>query len=149
MERIDRNDMEELLFAIEHAAHAEYHLVEVIMNNFMLYVDQNRDYQTFINDQLYTLREVRRSLMRILETKRPNVGPLWCTLKHMLLLHFHLIELFEKSYDDIYLSHASKIWDDIGNLLKQEGAFDNYKHCAICNQDRIDNGGIGLQHSGS
>ena len=133
MTRSDRNDIEELLFAIMNAGHAEYHLLELITNNYELYI--NRDRQ-FINAQIDLLRDTRRSLMENLEAIRPNVGPLWCTLKHMLLLYFHLIEIFERNKDIRYLNIANKIWDNIGNLLKDKQSFLDYQHCAICNQDR-------------
>ena len=136
-ERIDRNEIEELLFSIEHAAHAEYHLLEVVMNNLALY--KNREPE-LINSTLELLRNTRRELMSKLEEKRPNVGPLWCTLKHTLLLHFHLFELYEKYQDIGYLTMACRIWDKIGDLLKDQSTFVAYEHCAICNQDRTNIG---------
>lgn len=126
-EVIDRDKMEELLYAIQNAAHTECHLLEVHEKNYT-----KGDLTKFIDDA----REVRRALMVELMDmfEENNVGAIWCVLKHALLTHFHLLELYEKDYEQVYIEQAQKVYLMINDLLKTQ--YNNYSNCARCDGDK-------------
>jgi hypothetical protein len=126
-EVIDRDKMEELLYAIQNAAHTEGHLLEVHEKNY-----SKGDLTKFITEA----REIRRDLMTELTKmfEHNNVGAIWCVLKHALLTHFHLLELYEKDYEKVYIELAQRTYLMINDLLKTE--YPNYSNCARCDGDK-------------
>ena len=126
-EVIDRDKMEELLYAIQNAAHVEYHLLEVHEKNYT-----KGDLSPFVKES----RDVRRLLMdELLKMFESNgVGAIWCVIKHSLLLHFHLLELYEKDYEPVYIELAQRVYLLINDMLKTE--YPNYSNCARCDGDR-------------
>lgn len=127
-EIIDRDKMEELLYAIQNAAHTEYHLLEVHEKNY-----KKGDLTGFINQARETRRILMDELLVMFEGN--GVGAIWCVLKHALLLHFHLLELYEKDYEEVYIEQAQKIYLMINDLLKT--SYNNYSNCARCDGDRV------------
>lgn len=126
-EVIDRDKMEELLYAIQNAAHTEYHLLEVHEKNYT-----KGDLSKFIEEA----RDIRRVLMdQLLKMFEHNgVGAIWCVIKHALLLHFHLLEMYEKDYESVYIEQAQRTYLMINDLLKTE--YKNYSNCARCEGDQ-------------
>lgn len=126
-EVIDRDKMEELLYAIQNAAHTEYHLLEVHEKNHT-----KGDLAPFIERARETRRVLMNELMEMFEGN--GVGAVWCVIKHALLTHFHLLELYEKDYEKIYIEQAQEVYLMINDLLKHE--YKNYSNCARCDGDR-------------
>lgn len=124
MEIIDKDFDEELLWSIMNAAHTEYHLLEVHEKNH-----SKGDLTKFIKEA----RDIRRCLMNKLITKY-NVGAIWCVLKHALLTHFHLLELYQKNYEKVYIELAQRTYLLIDDMLKSE--YKNYSNCARCDGDK-------------
>ena len=124
-EVIDRDKMEELLYAIQNASHTEYHLLEIHEKNY-----SKGDLSKFIDEA----RNIRRDLMNELLKFYPQSGAIWCVIKHSLLTHFHLLELYEKDYEQIYIELAQKTYLLINDLLKTE--YPNYSNCARCDGDK-------------
>jgi len=127
MEYIDRDGMEELLYAIQNAAHIELHLLELQEKN-----SSKGDLSEYIEKS----RSIRRDLMFKLcdMFDDNNVGAIWCTLKHALLLHLHLLELYQKDYDKFYIDKAKDTYLMINDLLKLK--YTNYSNCARCENDK-------------
>ena len=123
--KIDRDKVEELLYAIQNAAHVEYHLLEVHEKNF-----DKGDLCEFIDKA----RETRRVLMDELMTIY-DAGAVWCAIKHGLLLHFHLLELYEKNYEKVYIEQAQNVYLMINDLLKAE--YKDYSNCPRCEGDKL------------
>ena len=126
-ETIDRDKMEELLYAIQHTAHVEEHLLELYEKNFTKddlsdFIKRSRDTRRVLMDELITMFE------------HNGVGAIWCVLKHALLAHFHLLELYEKDYERVYIEEARKVYLMINDLLKHE--YKNYSNCARCDGDK-------------
>ena len=128
-ERIDRDKMEELLYAIQNAAHTEYHLLEVHEKNYT-----KGDLDPFIERARETRRVLMNELMDMFDEN--GVGAIWCVIKHALLTHFHLLELYQKDYEKIYIEQAQEVYLMINDLLKHK--FENYSNCARCDGDRED-----------
>jgi len=126
-EVIDRDKMEELLYAIQNAAHTECHLLEVHEKNHT-----KGDLTEFISRARETRRVLMDELMDMFEGN--GVGAVWCVIKHALLTHFHLLELFEKDYEKIYIEQAQEVYLMINDLLKHE--YKDYSNCARCDGDR-------------
>ena len=124
---IDRDKMEELLYAIQNAAHTECHLLEVHEKNM-----NKGDLVPFIEEA----RDIRRELMVELQAmfEHNGVGAIWCVLKHSLLLHFHLLELYEKDYEKKYLELAQRTYLLINDMLKTK--YVDYSNCARCEGDK-------------
>jgi hypothetical protein len=124
---IDRDKMEELIHAIQNAAHTEYHLLEIHEKNHT-----KGDLTSFISQA----RDIRRTLMNelVIMFEDNNVGAIWCVLKHALLTHFHLLELYEKDYEKVYIEEAQKMYLLINDMLKTE--YHNYSNCARCDGDK-------------
>lgn len=134
MEKVDRDEVDELLMAISNAAHSEYHYLELLMHN-----DTNKAVfiEKHIVDTINQLRGIRISLMDSLCYKFPNTNPLWCTIKHLLLLNFHLLEMVEKDKGIIYLTTAKDVWVLIKTLLKDKEIYKDFKKCSRCDDDKI------------
>ena len=128
-EVIDRDKMEELLYAIQNAAHTEYHLLEVHEKNFT-----KGDLSKFIDEARNIRRDLMNQLLKMFEHN--NVGAVWCVIKHALLTHFHLLELYEKDYEVEYIELAQRTYLMINDLLKTE--YPNYSNCARCEGDKED-----------
>ena len=126
MEIIDKDFDEELLWGIMNAAHTEYHLLEIHEKNH-----SKGDLTKFIQEA----RDIRRCLMNELITKY-DVGAIWCVLKHALLTHFHLLELYQKNYEKVYIELAQRTYLLIDDMLKAE--YPNYSNCARCEDDQKD-----------
>ncbi len=126
-ETIDRDKMEELLYAIQNAAHTECHLLEVQEKNHT-----KGDLVEFIKKARETRRVLMDQLMIMFEGN--GVGAVWCVIKHALLTHFHLLELYEKDYEKIYIEQAQEVYLMINDLLKHK--YENYSNCARCDGDR-------------
>jgi len=126
-EIIDRDKMEELLFSIQNAAHTEYHLLEVHEKNYT-----KGDLTSYIEQA----RDIRRVLMNELMNmfNDNGVGAIWCVIKHALLTHFHLLELYEKNYEKVYIEQAQKVYLLINDLLKHK--YENYNNCSRCDGDK-------------
>lgn len=130
-EVIDRDKMEELLYAIQNAAHTEYHLLEVHEKNY-----KKGDLTGFITQARETRRVLMDELLKMFDCN--GVGAIWCVLKHALLLHFHLLELYEKDYEEVYIEEAQKVYLMINDLLKTE--YKDYSNCARCEGDKLPDG---------
>lgn len=124
-DKIDRNNVEELLYAIQNAAHSEYHMAELMEHN----LDKAHSLQKYI----LKFRDLRIKLMDKLAEIFPSVKKTWCTIKHLLLLHFHLMEMYEKTGDDDYLVYAHDVYLDIDELLVQD-EYDNLVKCSRCDE---------------
>lgn len=126
-EIIDRDKMEELLYAIQNAAHTEYHLLEV--------QEKNND-KGDLSWAIMSARDTRRVLMeQLVEMFEENeIGAVWCVIKHALLLHFHLLELYEKDYEEVYINEAKKVYLMVNDLIKTK--YNGYSNCARCDGDR-------------
>lgn len=128
MEKIDRKDIVELLYAISNVAHAEYHLVETLM------INQDIAPQPLI-DQLQKLRTIRTSLMTQLSIIKPQAGKLWCIIKHLLLTEFHLFELYERDLNKYYLKQALDVHMVIDEMLAIDG-LEQLQDCPRCDDDK-------------
>lgn len=128
-EIIDRDKMEELLYAIQNAAHTEYHLLEVHEKNY-----KNGDLKPFIERARETRRVLMKELMIMFD--KNGVGAIWCVIKHALLTHFHLLELYQKDFENIYIEQAQEVYLMINDLLKHK--FEKYSNCARCDGDKQD-----------
>jgi hypothetical protein len=128
-EVIDRDKMEELLYAIQNAAHTEYHLLEVHEKNYT-----KGDLSKFIDEARNIRRDLMNELLKMFEHN--GVGAIWCVIKHSLLTHFHLLELYEKDYEVVYIELAQRTYLLINDLLKTE--YPNYSNCARCDGDKED-----------
>ena len=126
-EIIDRDKCEELLFAIQNAAHTEYHLLEVHEKNYT-----KGDLSKFIDEARNIRRDLMNELLKMFECN--GVGAIWCVIKHSLLTHFHLLELYEKDYEVVYIELAQRTYLLINDLLKTE--YPNYSNCARCDGDK-------------
>jgi hypothetical protein len=125
-EKIDRGIVSELLYAIENAIHAEYHLVELAVLNSDMVTD-------IVIEDIRDSRNIRVQLMEKLMDMFPSVAPLWCTLKHNLAMEFHLMELFEKTEDEFYLQRLEDIHLTIDNLLQTE-IYAYFTACPRCEE---------------
>ena len=126
-EIIDRDKMEELLYAIQNAAHTEYHLLEVHEKNHT-----KGDLTGFISKARETRRVLMDELLNMFEEN--GVGAIWCVIKHACLLHFHLLELYEKDYEPVYIEQAQSVYLMINDLLKTK--YEDYSNCARCDGDK-------------
>ena len=126
-EVIDRDKMEELLYAIQNAAHTEYHLLEVHEKNHT-----KGDLTPFIERARETRRVLMNELMGMFECN--GVGAIWCVIKHALLTHFHLLELYQKDFEQVYIEQAQEVYLMINDLLKHE--YENYSNRARCDGDK-------------
>ena len=132
-EVIDRDKMEELLYAIQNAAHTEYHLLEVHEKNFT-----KGDLSEFIDRARETRRVLMDELVKMFDCN--GVGAIWCVIKHALLLHFHLLELYEKDYEKVYIEEAQKTYLLVNDLLKT--TYKDYSNCARCDGDKNPTDGV-------
>jgi hypothetical protein len=128
-EVIDRDKVEELLYAIQNAAHTEYHLLEVHEKNYT-----KGDLTKFITEARMIRRDLMNELLVMFEHN--NVGAVWCVIKHVLLTHFHLLELYEKDYEVVYIELAQRTYLMINDLLKTN--YPNYSNCARCEGDKVE-----------
>lgn len=128
MDNTDRNDITELIYAISNIAHAEYHLIELLMINKDIIPKD-------LPKAVAEMRSIRVNLMNILQELRSNVGPLWCPLKHLFLTEMHLFELYEKENNYKYIKEAQRIHLLIDDLLGIEG-LDEFKSCPRCSSDK-------------
>lgn len=128
-EVIDRDKMEELLYAIQNAAHTEYHLLEV--------QEKNND-KGDLTWAITSARDTRRALMDelVVMFEENDIGAVWCVIKHALLLHFHLLELYEKDYEEVYINEAKKVYLMVNDLIKTK--YKDYSNCARCDGDRVE-----------
>ncbi len=126
-EVIDRDKMEELLYAIQHAGHTECHLLEVQEKNI-----QKGDLTDFIDKARETRRKLMDELIKMFESN--GVGAIWCVLKHALLLHFHLLELYQKDFEAVYIEEAQNVYLMINDMLKTK--YENFSNCARCDGDK-------------
>ncbi len=124
----DRKDVVELLLAIANAAHAEYHLVESMSYN------QEKNLAP-LTAALGDARRLRVDLMQKLADSNPNARSLWCTLKHLLLLQFHLMELHERAFDGKYLELSRRVSLLVDDLLSADLGGD-FRDCPRCEDDR-------------
>lgn len=124
----DRKEVVELLLAISNAAHSEYHLIESMSYN----TDKNLIPLIAVSTDL---RKTRVSLMEKLAVENKNVASLWCLFKHILLLQFHLYELYQKNHDAYYLEQSKKITLMIDDLLSMEG-IEDFRDCPRCEKDK-------------
>ena len=134
MTKLDRNELTEALSALENLIHAEYHYVESLaINN-----DKLKD-----NDTMYSLmrniHSARTEMMDQLAKSLPNIGPLWCTLKHLLLTRMSLMETAEKCGDkeeaELFLKWADQIHHIIKDMLFEHD-FSGFKECSRCTDDK-------------
>lgn len=127
-EVIDRDKIEELLYAIQNAAHVEYHLLEVHEKNYT---------KGDLSQYILEARNIRRDLMLELNLMFDDtgIGAVWCVIKHALLLHFHLLELYEKHFETKYIKLAQQTYLLINDLIKHK--YDNYSNCARCDNDMM------------
>jgi hypothetical protein len=63
-----------------------------------------------------------------------GVGAIWCVIKHALLTHFHLLELYQKNYEPVYIEQAQQVYLMINDLLKTK--YNNYSNCSRCDGDK-------------
>lgn len=124
--KIDRGIIEELLFAIMNVSHAEYHLIELAEYN----IDKGG---ASLSGEITRMRNNRVALMNRLSEHFPNVNPAWCTVKHLLLSHFHLMELYEKSLDKFYLELAKDIYLELDELLVSD-KYKDFTKCSRCEE---------------
>ena len=132
----DRSSASELVFAISNVAHAEYHLVEMLVVNAKHGQRDNNDNNIdgVLLSKLYELRDVRTTLMDELCKMFPTVGSAWCLLKHLMLAEFHLFELVEKTKNTSYLLEAKTIHLMIDELLVLDELKD-FKDCVRCDEN--------------
>ena len=129
MDKIDRKEIVELMHACANAAHAEYHLVELMSIN----CDETSIIDEFVK-QLDCIRNIRVGLMEQLSRQCESVNPLWCVLKHLLLLQFHLFEVYEKSKNVDILKKSQQTMLVIDDLLSVDG-LNVLKSCPRCEDD--------------
>lgn len=127
--KIDRNEILEMIYACSNAAHAEYHLVE------MLTINKDEAEVFTLNKSLQALRQIRIDLFDELNKKIPNVNPLWCVYKHLFLLQFHLFEIYEKNLDSNILSLSQNVMSTIDELMSVE--LNNWKKCPHCKEQDV------------
>ena len=124
----DRQKVDELLFAIMNSAHAEYHYIELLINN-------NEDANTKFHQNMVTiLRDQRRTLMEKLAKLYPVSNQLWCVIKHLLLTYFHLMECYEGDHCGCYLRSARSVMDTIKVLLHSQTEHDALIPCERCDE---------------
>ena len=134
MEKVDRSLREELLLAIANAAHAEYHFTELVQSN------ADKQCPCHYREYMDTLRKIRIELMNKLAKEFPNVLPLWCTIKHLLLAYFHTLEVLERKPSGAVAKAGNNILELVHELLDINGAFDDFEACIRCNETKPKNG---------
>lgn len=129
--RINRDEDEELLYAIQNMAHAEYHLLELY--------EKNLSKGFILEEEITTIKSIRRALMARLEELYGGTSTVWCTVKHLLLSHFHLLELFEHGYIKSYMIMANDVYTTIFSLIKKD--YTGFTNCGRCDSDKGGNNG--------
>jgi hypothetical protein len=126
----DRNEITSSLYTLANIAHAEYHLIEIIVNN----MDRiTKDDPLITNAR--KLRKTRSQMMGELAKERPAVNGLWCVVKHLVLTEMHLWELYEKTEDTVTLDHAKTIHLMLDELLGVD-AYGSLEACPRCETDQ-------------
>ena len=130
--KIDRNELMEALSALENFIHAEYHYIESL--------SVNADKTTAETlDLMHKIHQTRTDIMDTLMQSLPNIGPMWCTIKHLMLTRMSLLETAEKCGDIEDAQHFLKWADDIYHMMKDilfEMDFSTFKDCSRCIEDR-------------
>ena len=132
----DRNEMTSQLYTISNIAHAEYHLIEIMVNNeHNLCCGQHGLLET----QIKKLRKMRSDMMKDIAKDRPAMNGLWCVMKHLIMVEMHFWELYEKrvgeQITEVYLDRAKEIHLMIDELLAED-ALGDLEDCPRCEDDK-------------
>ena len=132
--KIDRNELIEAVSALENLIHSEYHYIEAISVN-----NDKVSESAVLIDIMRKVHTTRVEIMEELAKSLPNIGPIWCTIKHLLLTHMSLLETAEKCADPEDVQMFLKYADEIHHIIKDllfEVDFSGFKECSRCLDDK-------------
>ena len=132
----DRNEITSQLYTIANIAHAEYHTIELLVNNLdsVDMIEYNKSFEP-LHNAMVKLRQMRSSMLKQLAMSRPAVNGLWCVLKHLILTEMHFWELFEKEGNTDHLEHAKTIHLMMDELLSHD-EYGKLEDCPRCETDK-------------
>ena len=126
----DRNEITSTIYTIANVAHAEYHIIELIVNN----IDELHPNDPLIKS-VKKLRSMRSQMMDDLAKERPAMNGLWCVMKHLILAEMHCWEMYEKDGQTLNLNYAKDLHLMIDELLGIND-YGKLEDCPRCEDDK-------------